>query len=80
MSSTMKQVLGEMSAFEVGIDAPGVPGACLNPGVVKPARERPAFDEKVDLETGQQDGVERPDNELVLADSKDAHVRNRTRS
>ena len=37
--------------------------------------ERPAFDKEVDLEAGQQDLVERPDDQLVLADGKDAHVR-----
>ena len=45
------------------------------PGVVETPGERPAFDEEVDLEAGQQHVVERADDEFVLTDGNDAHVR-----
>src|SRR4030095_5360590 len=65
---------GDVS-FEVGIDAPGVPGAYGNPGIVESPDEGPTFDQKIDLKAGQQHRVERTDDELVLANSEDAHVR-----
>ena len=61
--------------FEVGVDAPRIAGGRFDPGVVEAPGERPAFDEEVDLEAGEQDGVQRSDDELVLADGEDAHVR-----
>ena len=54
--------------FEVGVDAPRVAGGDLDPGVVEAAGERPAFDEEVDLEAWEQDGIQRADEQFVLAD------------
>ena len=48
--------------FEVGIDASGVAGYHLDPGVVETAGEGPAFDKEVDLEARQEHLVERPDD------------------
>ena len=36
----------------------GSPAVIVNAGVVETARERPAFDEELDFEAGQQDVVE----------------------
>ena len=60
--------------FEVGVDPPRIGGGDFDPRVVQPARERPAFDEKVDLEARQEDFVEGPDDQLVLTDSQNSHV------
>ena len=47
-------------------------------GVVQTPRQRPAFDDELDLEAGQQDFVEHPDDQLVLADGETPHrVNNR---
>ena len=40
----------------------------VHAGVVEAPRERPALDEELDLEAGQQDLVEHPDDQFVLAD------------
>ena len=60
--------------FEVGVDAPGVAGDDLDPGVVETPGERPAFDKEVNLEARQQDFVERSDDQLILTDGENAHV------
>ena len=46
--------------LEVGVGAPGIAGRDVQAGVVEPPRERPALDEELDLEAGQQDRVEHP--------------------
>ena len=46
----------------------GSPAMTSIPGVVEPPRERPVLDDELDLEAGQQDLVEHPDDQLVLAD------------
>ena len=61
--------------LEVGVDPPRVAGARLDPGVVQTTGEGPAFDKELDLEAWQKDRVERSDDELVLADGNDPHVR-----
>ena len=48
----------------------GSPAVTVDAGVVQTPGERPAFDKEVDLEARQQHVVERPDDELVLADGK----------
>ena len=40
----------------------------VHAGVVETARERPALDDELDLEAGQQDLVEHPDDQFVLTD------------
>jgi hypothetical protein len=35
---------------------------------VEPARQRPVLDDEFDLEAGQQDLVEHPDDQFVLTD------------
>ena len=62
--------------LQVGIDAPRVAGARVDPGVVQTTGEGPAFDKELDLEAWQKDRVKRSDDELVLADGNDPHVRN----
>ena len=39
--------------------------------------QRPAFDKEVDLEARQQHFVERPDDQFILTDGQNAHVRSR---
>ena len=64
----MTQVLGAEVGLEVGVGAPGVAGDDRDAGVVEAPRERPAFDDELDLEAGQQDFVEHPDDQFVLTD------------
>ena len=54
--------------FEVGVDPPRIAGDDLNAGVVQPPGERAAIDEEIDLEAGEQDGIQRADEQFVLAD------------
>ena len=54
--------------FEPGIGAARVADRDGDVGVMEPARQRPLFDDEFDLEAGQQDFVEHPDDQLVLAD------------
>src|SRR4029078_12005706 len=44
-------------------------------GFVKTAGERPILDDELDLESGEQNLVEHPDDEFVLANSKTPHQR-----
>jgi hypothetical protein len=39
------------------------------------AGEGPAFDKEVNLEARQQNFVERPDDQFILTDGQNAHVR-----
>ncbi len=54
--------------LDPGVDVPRVAGDDVDAGVVEPPRERPVLDDELDLEAGQQDLVEHPDDQLVLAD------------
>ena len=40
----------------------------VHPRLVEAAGERPVLDDELDLEAGQQDLVEHPDDQLVLTD------------
>jgi hypothetical protein len=40
----------------------------LDAGVAETSSEGPIFDDELDLETGQQDLIEHPDDQLVLTD------------
>ena len=61
--------------LQVGVNPPRVAGARFDPGVVQTTGKGPAFDKELDLEAWQKDRVERSDDELVLADGYDPHVR-----
>ena len=61
--------------FEVGVDPARVTGGGVDAGFVQAPGDRPALDEKIDLEAGQQDVVERPYDQFVLTYCVDAHVR-----
>ena len=54
--------------FEEGIGATGIPGDDVHAGVMETPGERPVLDDEFDLEAGQQDLVEHPDDQLVLTD------------
>ena len=75
LSSTMKQVLGEMSALRYVSMRRGSPTVIGRPGVVQSSRERTAFEKEFDVEIWLQDVIESSDDELVLTDGNDAHVR-----
>ena len=64
----MTQVPGVEVGLDEGVGAPRVAGDDVDAGVVEPPRERPVLDDELDLEAGQQDLVEHPDDQLVLAD------------
>ena len=64
----MTQVLGAEVGLEEGVGAPRVAGDDVDAGVVEPARQRLVLDDELDLEAGQQDLVEHPDDQFVLAD------------
>ena len=68
LSSMMTQVPGREVGLEVGVGAPRVAGDHVDAGVVQPPRGRLALDDELDVEAGQQDLVEHPDDQLVLAD------------
>ena len=55
--------------LEVGVGAPGIADRHRHARLVQTAGERPVLDDELDLEAGQQDLVEHPDDQLVLADS-----------
>ena len=59
---------GSDVGFEEGIRAARVAGEHVDPGLMEPSRERPVLDDELDFEAGQQDFVEHPDDQLVLAD------------
>jgi len=59
--------------FEVSVGPAGVGGRDVQPGVMQPARERLAFDEKIDLEAGRQAFVEHPDDQFGLTDGETPH-------
>ena len=59
---------GAEVGFEVGVGAPGIAGRDVDAGVVEAPRRRTAFDDELDLEAGQQDLVEHPDDQFVLTD------------
>ena len=40
----------------------------VDAGLVQPAGERPVLDDELDFESGQQDLVEHPDDQFILAD------------
>ena len=64
----MTQVLRAEVGFEEGVGAAGIAGRDVHAGVVETPRERPVLDDELDLEAGQQDLVEHPDDQLVLTD------------
>ena len=68
LSSMMTQVPGRMSALRKVSVRAGIAGVTVHAGVVETPGERPAFDDELDLEAGQQDLVEHPDDQFVLAD------------
>ncbi len=55
--------------FEIGVGTARVAGCDGHTGLVEAARERPVLDDELDLESRQQDFVEHPDDQFVLADS-----------
>ena len=59
--------------FDKRVGAPWIAGRDVHAGVMKPARERPVFDDELHFKAGQQDGVEHPDDQLVLADGEAPH-------
>ena len=59
--------------LEIGVGPARVAGGDVQTGVVQPAGERLALDEKFDFEAGQQDFVEHPDDQLGLADGETPH-------
>ncbi len=54
--------------LEVGVGAPRIAGRDRDARLVEAARERPVLDDELDLEAGQQDFVEHPDDQFVLTD------------
>ena len=54
--------------FEPGVGAARVAAGHGDAGVVEPPRQRPVLDDEFDLEAGQQDLVEHPDDQFVLTD------------
>ena len=46
----------------------GIADGDRDAGVVEPPGERPVLDDELDLEAGQQDLVQHPDDQLVLTD------------
>ena len=66
---------GRDVGLEVGVDPPRIADGDLDPGVVETARQGPAFDEEIHLEARQQYVVQGANEELVLTDGKNAHVR-----
>ena len=54
--------------LEPGVGAARVADGDRDARVVQLARQRPLFDDELDLEAGQQDLVEHPDDQLVLTD------------
>ena len=64
----MTQVPGPRSALTKVSVRRGSPTTTSIAGVVQPPRERPVLDDELDLEAGQQDLVEHPDDQLVLTD------------
>ena len=59
---------GAEVGFEEGVGAARIAGRDVHAGVVEAAGERPVLDDELDLEAGQQDLVEHPDDQLVLTD------------
>ena len=59
---------GSEVGLEEGVGAAGVAGNHVDVGVVQSTGEGPVLDDELDLEPGQQDLVEHPDDQLVLAD------------
>ena len=64
----MTQVRRADVGFEVGIGAAGIADRDRDLRLVEAAGERPVLDDELDLEAGQQDLVEHPDDQLVLTD------------
>ena len=60
-------------SLDEGVGAAGVAGDDLDAGVVQAPRQRPVLDDELDLEAGQQDFVEHPDDQLVLTDGQTPH-------
>src|SRR5262249_53084590 len=54
--------------LDPGFSDAWISGSDGDPGFVEPSRQGSVFDDEFDLEPGQQDLVEHPDDELVLAD------------
>ena len=61
--------------LEIGVDPARIADFYVETRVVQPSCERPAFDKEVQLEAGPQHVVERANDEFVLTDANDAHVR-----
>ena len=59
--------------LEIGVGSARVAGEDVQVGVMQPAGERLALDEKFDFEAGHQGFVEHPDDQLGLADGKTPH-------
>ena len=59
---------GAEVGFEVGVGPPGIAGHDVDAGVVEATGHRTAFNDEFDLVARQQDFVEHPDDQLVLAD------------
>jgi hypothetical protein len=66
---------GREVGFQIGLGLADVAGGDGQARVVKTPRERPALDEKVDVETGRQDLCQRPDDQLTVADGQASHAR-----
>ena len=59
--------------LEISVGSARVAGDDVQVGVMKPAGERLALDEKFDFEAGHQGFVEHPDDQLGLADGETPH-------
>ncbi len=64
---------GAEVGLDEGVGAPRIAGGGLDAGVVETPRQRAALDDEFDLEAGQQDFVEHPDDQLVLTDGETPH-------
>jgi hypothetical protein len=64
---------GSDVGLEIGVGSARVAGEDVQVGVMQPAGERLALDEKFDFEAGHQGFVEHPDDQLGLADGETPH-------
>src|SRR5262249_34193589 len=66
---------GAEVGLQPGVGAARVADGDRHAGVVQAPGEGPLFDDELDLEAGQQDLVEHPDDQLVLTDGQTPHQR-----
>jgi hypothetical protein len=65
--------------LEIGIYPARVANSCVDTRFMQPPRQRPAFDEEVQLEAALLNIVVSANDELVLTDADYAHVRRPSR-